>query len=99
MNNRLLIPGVARHGTGSSPQSMLLLPGTDVKPRETPKSNTWKRSPASNTSVTVRTALTGGATKVQGGASRKPVGVPELGMQKGPAGSLDRRRLREYPRW
>src|ERR1700758_830108 len=80
------MPGVDRHGTGSEPQ--LAFPnGADVIPRGAPKSKIWKRSPAWNVSVTVRIAPTAGATNVQRGASRKVVGVPELGMQKGPAGS------------
>src|SRR6266516_4359322 len=80
------MPGVARQGTGSSPQSALP-EGADVSPREEPKSNTWNRSPARNASVTVRTTPAAGARNVQGAAGRKPVLVPELDIQNGPAGS------------
>src|SRR5262245_34483942 len=82
---RELMPTVARHGTGSSPQSM---PGTggEVSPSEIPKSKISNWSPLVNASVTVRNVVKD-EEKVQGGGSRNVVGVPELGMQKAPPGS------------
>jgi hypothetical protein len=44
-------------------------------------------SPDSNASSTTSSAPSMGAVNVQGGASMKEVGVPELGMQKFPPGS------------
>src|ERR1041384_3563755 len=83
--------GSARAGTGSSPASAFPI-GVEVVPRETPKSNTSNWSPAVNASVTVKVVPPAGATKVQGGASRDTLGVPELGVPDGPAGWLGARR-------
>ncbi len=81
----LLIPATVRQAAGSSPQSVTPS-GREVEPRLAPLSYTWNRSPDSSTSVTrKRPGLE--RLKVQGGASRKDVGVPLLGMQNGPAGS------------
>src|SRR6185295_3238073 len=81
-----LMSELATQGTGSSPQSPVIT-GTDVSPRDNPKSKTSNWSPAWNTSTTLSVAPIDGATKVQGGASRNDVGVPELGKQKAPVGS------------
>src|ERR1041384_8127202 len=88
--------GSARAGTGSSPASAFPI-GVEVVPRETPKSNTSNWSPAVNASVTVKVVPPAGATKVQGGASRNTLGVPELGMPNGPAGWLGSRRVAGTP--
>src|SRR5205823_491656 len=82
----MLMPAVAIHTTGSSSQLALAL-GSDVKPRLTPKSKSWNRSPDRNASVTASVAPPAGATNVHGGAERNSVGVPLLGMQNPPAGS------------
>src|SRR4029453_7079752 len=74
MKTPLLISGFARHGTGSSPQSTNA-PGSDVTPIEAPKSNISNAAPLKNASTTVSVL---GPVNVQGGASRKVVGVPEL---------------------
>src|SRR3954470_17286790 len=78
--------GSARQGNGSSPQSALP-EGCDVRPRMELKSDTMNTSPASNASVTVNTEASFGVVNVQAGASSKPVGVPELGVQNAPFGS------------
>src|SRR5262245_29018825 len=72
-----LMPLVARQTTGSSPQSMPDV-GIDVRPRLTPKSNSSNRSMERNASTTVSVAPLAPAKKVQAGASRNVVGVPEL---------------------
>ena len=76
----------SKHRAGSSPQSPVGS-GAEVIPCETPPSKSSKASTVVKASTKVTKTPPVGAVNVQGAASKNVVGVPELGVQKGPLGS------------